>query len=77
MAVCATVFVVYTDPKEHNPLDFWALLGMLSVGSQRSKVVLSLLRRKFVEGHATLSWLQNSLAVHEVIHLITVTPSDH
>ncbi|KAL4428110.1 hypothetical protein ABPG75_002199 [Micractinium tetrahymenae] len=53
------------EPEGHRILDFWLLLALLMLGTERKKVAELVLQRKFAEGHAQPSWLCKSIAGHE------------
>ncbi|KAL4445301.1 hypothetical protein ABPG77_011126 [Micractinium sp. CCAP 211/92] len=53
------------EPEAHRIVDFWLLMALLTLGTERKKAAEAVLQRKFAEGHAQPAWMQKSIAGHE------------
>jgi Fanconi anemia group D2 protein len=53
-------------PAQHTIFDFWTLLTLASLNPDRKRVVHSMMRQKFADGHADASWLERSINGHAV-----------
>jgi fanconi anemia group D2 protein len=54
-----------TDPPRHRAFDFWALLLLHGLGSERRKAAEMLFSKKFAAGHARVDWMERALEGHE------------
>lgn len=55
-----------TSPAQHRTFDFWLLLSTSALDADRRKGVLSVLRKKFGEGHAEPAWVERAVAGHSL-----------
>lgn len=53
-------------PRQHTTFDFWTLLTLAGLNPDRKRSVHSMMRKKFSDGHADVSWLERSVTGHAV-----------